>query len=368
LQTVKRNIGNSIEYFYKVMQEEPFVDKEIKPYREKWSWRSLCCYFSGGFGISRRDTSGYLYQISYEYFLRTAKTGDLILFEGKGLSSCLIQCSTQVRYSHIGMVLRIRDEKASGQDHIFIWESTRPDQTYDFLTGTDKDGPRLISAHERIFTYARNNYTVTYRPMKIWDSRIIEQMGSGLTDLYMWATILLMSRLPYELNMRELANAHLRMITGIDNPNQKSIFCSELVAITYRNGMGLSLTDIETGIQWAPQDFTPEDFAEQTQGIPFAKDSYSRDGMHMIRPAQTTYSGQYVLSSYSHIDSVLVNLYRGFLTSGRERLDIMFGRGMPTVKRALMKFKEFVEKSAGEGEEMQNIPVMDLTFVYRTDV
>jgi len=56
------------------------------------------------------------------------------------------------------------------------------------------------------------------------------------------------------------------------------------------------------------------------------------------------------------------------LTSGREPLDIMFGRGMPTVKRALMKFKEFVEKSAGEGEEMQNIPVMDLTFVYRTDV
>jgi hypothetical protein len=203
--------------------------------------------------------------------------------------------------------------------------------------------------------------------MKIWDSRIIEQMESGVTDLYMWATILLMSRLPYELNMRELANAHLRLITGINNPNQKSIFCSELVAIMYRNGMGLSLTDVETGIQWAPQDFTPEDFAEQTQGIPFAKDSYTRDGTRMLRPAQTTYSGQYVLGSYSHIDPVLVSLYRGFLTTGRDRLEEMFDRGMPTVKRALMEFKEFIEKSPKEGKEMQNIPVMDLTFAYRTD-
>ena len=341
--------------------EEPLIEKAIRPYKEKWSWRSLCCFFTGGFGISRRDTSGTMYQMSYEYFLKTAKTGDILLFEGKGWSSCLIQCSTQVRYSHIGIILRIRD--SNKEENLFVFESTRPDRTYDFLTGTDKDGPRLVSVHERIFTYARRNYTVTYRPMKIWDSRIVEQMDSGLTDLYMWATILLMSRLPYELNMRELANAHLRLITGIDQPNQKSVFCSELVAILYRNGMGLSLEDLETGEQWAPQDFTPEDFAEQTQGIPFAKDSYNRDGTRLIRPAQATYSSQYVVGSYSHFDPVLVTLYQSFLRMGQERLEDMFDRGMPSVKKALKEFKDF----ASSEEKMQNIPSMDLSFVYRTD-
>jgi hypothetical protein len=175
-----------------------------------------------------------------------------------------------------------------------------------------------------------------------------------------------MSRLPYELNYGELANAHLRLMTGIEHPKQSSVFCSELVAYTYRSGMGLSLKDPETGSEWTPHDFTPEDFSESAQGIPFAHNTYSRDGARVIRAAQATYASEYVLASYSHIDPTLATMYRGFLSVGKERLKEMIERAIPGIEDALEAFRPLLKKD--EEEQKQGVPPLPLSFVYRTEV
>jgi hypothetical protein len=331
--------------------------------------RSLFCCFTGGFAITRNGGPNQGI-VSYEYFLKTAKTGDILLFEGIGVFSWAIQCFTQVRYSHVGMVVRIRDED-TGEDHLFIWESTTQDQTYDFLTRRDKNGPRLVSAHEKLYQYAKNNYTISYRPMRIDDPRVIADMEDGLTDLYLWAVLFSMSKVPYETDVFELTNAHLRLITGITEQREKgnrfAMFCSELVSYTYRNGMGFSFVDHRISRAMAPEDFTPEDFAEETQGIPFAMDFYR--GEHqgvLVRPAQAIFGGQYIIATASRMDKLLDFMYKKFLRSLRSQMDRMIQESIPEIVNTLKNYQKELSNRRRDGEGgLQDVPLTRLRFVYR---
>jgi hypothetical protein len=338
--------------------------------------RSLICCFTGGFGITRRGANT-REVVSYRYFLDTARTGDILLFEGNGAFSFVIQCFSQLRYSHVGMVVRLLDEE-TGKEHLFIWESTTKDQTHDFLTGRDKNGPRLVSAHEKLLEYAVNNYTISYRPMRIDDPRIVADIEDGVTDLYMWATFFLMSKLPYETDIFELSNAHLRMITGVTEDremgNRFAMFCSELVGYTLRNGMGFSFFDYRDNRAMAPEDFSPEDFTEEAQGIPFAMDFYRDNGGILVRPAQALYGGQYIVATNSRIDAMLRRKYeeftgprRGEPLRSKKALEQMFKDSIPEIATALLNYKEELvgRKRDGTGG-MQEVPLTRLRFVYRT--
>jgi hypothetical protein len=321
---------------------------------------SLCC-FTGGHAFSRRGDSfssndcgikGYMEneKMNYGDFLKKAQTGDILLFEGNGKFSCLSTCFTQVRWSHTGIVVRLRNEQ-TGMNEIFIWESTKPDDTLDFLSGTDKDGPRLVYADEKIYQYASLNYTIAYRQMKINDTRIISDIESGKTDLYMWAVLLQLSRLTYEKDPFELSNAHLRLITGIyshgnNNDNANSIFCSEQNMYTYRNGMGLSLYDYEDDVTYAPEDFSPEDFAEETEGIPFTKGAIDAYTGGVIRPPQAEFGIQWILASTYDIDPLLRSRYERFVNKrGNRELYRIMQKALDNVRTILINFKNHIEES-----------------------
>jgi hypothetical protein len=275
------------------------------------------------------------------------------------------------------MVIRLRDEN-TGEEYLFIWESTTRDYTYDFLTGKDKNGPRLVSAHEKLYQYSRDNFTISYRPMIVQDKRVIEDMEDGITDLYMWALIFLMSKVPYETDLFELSNAHLRLITGVTEKreisNRFAMFCSELIAYTYRNGMGFSFSDYRIGRSWAPEDYSPEDFAEETQGIPFAMDFYREEGAQLIRPAQAIFGGQYIVATNSKQDKMLDTMYSKFIrgsgeskTSLKDKIGHIFDKTMPEIVSALLEYqKELQSLRRDKGGGMQEVPLTRLKFVYRT--
>lgn len=341
--------------------------------------KSMLCCITGGYGISREE-EGTREIVGYDYFMKTAKTGDILLFEGNGMFSWVIQCFSQVRYSHVGIVVRLRDE-SNGKDYLFVWESTKEDYTYDFLSGGDKDGPRLVSAHEKLYQYSKENYSITYRPMQVQDTRIIQDMEDGITDIYMWALLFLMSGTPYERDLLELGNAHLRLVTGVteyrENHNRSSMFCSELVSYTYRNGMGFSLLDYRLGRSMAPEDFSPEDFAELTQGIPFTMDFYDEEGSgQLIRPAQAIIGNQFIIATPSREDKTLKNMYERFSGIGlvkrgsvslKEEIDDMFERYIPEIRKDLLEYKIKVSNRRSENDDaMQDVPMINLKFVYRT--
>jgi hypothetical protein len=206
--------------------------------------------------------------IPYKQFLHMAKTGDQLLYQGKGIISCLIKVGSQSQYSHCGTVIRMKDGS------LYVWESTMPDDTFDLLTLTDKDGPRLIAAEEQLYKYARNNYSVTYRPLKIYDEILKGNLSTNYAQSDMWKVLRMMSKTPYEHNYFELANAHKRWSVGgwgrwFQYNSKRSIFCSELNIYTLDQGMGIPLKDPVSGLMFSPEDFAPEDISWESEGLPF---------------------------------------------------------------------------------------------------
>jgi hypothetical protein len=224
-----------------------------------------------------------------------------------------------MRYSHIGVVVKIADPDNPTHPHFMLWESTRPDGTYDFITGTDKDGLRLVSMHEKLYEYARQNYSISYRPMTVWNEKVRKRIERGDAALKAWALFLQGSHIPYETDYVELANSHKRWVVGTsgdllkDSKSLESVFCSEGVMWFFRDAMGLSLEDEVEGITWLPRDFTPEDFAKETEGIPFA---YSD-------PPQASFGGQYVVASRGSLSKGLKKRYQDYMRS-QHALSIRF--------------------------------------------
>lgn len=271
----------------------------------------LCCipprFFSSCFGVH------YSYPaLNYESFLSQVKTGDIFLFEGKGSYSWAIQCFTRMRYSHIGVAIKMLDPKDSSKPHFMLWESTRPDGAYDFITGTEKkDGLRLVSMHEKLYGYAHRNYSISYRPITVMSEKVRKRISTGEAGRKAWELILRGARIPYETDYVELLNSHKRWVIGQSgNPGEDeksldAVFCSEALAWFFRDAMGLSLQDEQEGITWEPRDFTPEDFAEETEGIPFV---YSD-------PPLASFGGQYIVASRESVDKGLTQRYMAYLKS-----------------------------------------------------
>lgn len=250
--------------------------------------------------------------MDYGEFLRECKTGDILLFEGKGIYSWLIQCATQSKYSHIGMVVKIQVPGVK-EPMTFLWESTKPDGSYDFITRVDKDGPRMVSIHEKVYEYSRANFSIHYRPFYLHDDSLVDDIQSGETSKRSWEIFMRGAQIPYETEYGELANAHKRWVVGSEAhtpANQNAVFCSEAVMWYYKEAVGLSLRDESHAVplEWEPENFTPNDFAMESEGIPFAYAS----------PPQATFGGQYVLATRDAANPKLAEKYRQFQTEKRK--------------------------------------------------
>jgi hypothetical protein len=180
----------------------------------------------------------------YNEIRKKIKTGDIVLFSGKGGISHGIKLVTNSKWSHVGMVLRLPDSKA-----VFLWESTTLSNLKDAIDGKTKKGVQLVLLSERLRSYGGEvnvrhleNYQVTRKEyMKLMGLR--EQARNR----------------PYEKDRLELIKAAYDGPLGHNEEDLSSLFCSELVAEAYQR-LGL-LREPPNGLP--SNEYTPKDFSDR---------------------------------------------------------------------------------------------------------
>lgn len=180
---------------------------------------------------------------TYESVRDNLKTADIVLFSGKGGISHAIKLTTNSRWSHVGMVLRLPESQAA-----FLWESTTLTNLKDAIDGRVKRGVQLVLLSDRLRTY---DGEVSIRHLQ----------GHTVSDtsyLNLMAFRQQVRGRAYEQDKLELIKAAYDGPLGHNQEDLSSLFCSELVAEAYQQ-LGL-LQEPPQGLP--SNEYTPKDFAK----------------------------------------------------------------------------------------------------------
>ncbi len=177
--------------------------------------------------------------VSYDSIRDELDTGDIVLYSGKGHVSSIIKLGTFSRWSHVGMVLRLRE-----YDFITIWESTTLSKLKDLVSGQPRKGVQLVPLSDRVRTYdgaiAVRRLTRVRRGPKM--RKELMELRSELRGK------------PYEESRVELLRSAYDGPFGANEEDLSSIFCSELVAEAYQR-LGL-LSHGKPSNEYTPADFS----------------------------------------------------------------------------------------------------------------
>ena len=178
--------------------------------------------------------------VRYEALRHKLKTGDIVLYSGKGPLSATIRFVTRSRWSHIGLVLQLPKEF----DCLTVWESTTGSRIEDLMSGEILRGVQLVPLSERVRLYDGDIAVRRLLDFKLTSKRLKKLMKLRKE----------LRGKPYEQDFLELIRAALDgPLTTPNEEDLRSIFCSELVAEAYQT---LGLLD-ET---MASNEYTPADF------------------------------------------------------------------------------------------------------------
>ncbi len=187
--------------------------------------------------------------MKYSDMRQNLKTGDIVLFGGRGLISTGIKWLTRSKYSHVGMVLNLPVHDMSNlpvSNVVLLWESTTLSKISDVVSGRARRGVQLVPLSERIKSY--NGDIIAVRPLQ-YAKFNAEQM------LRLHKLRHNVAGRPYEQSKIELLRSAIDI--GPDQPEDlSSLFCSELVAEAYQE-MGL-LSSIKPSNEYTPRDFSSE--------------------------------------------------------------------------------------------------------------
>ncbi|MCB1885938.1 MAG: hypothetical protein KDG89_18480 [Geminicoccaceae bacterium] len=176
----------------------------------------------------------------YEAVRPLLKTGDLVLFAGRGGVSAWIRWFTRSPWTHIGMVVR-----QEPMDSLFVWESTTLSTAKDVSSGALRRGVQLAGLRERILAY---------------DGEIaVRRLSRGLGRRRLARLGVLRNQFagrPYEESKLELLKAAADILLPENREDLTSLFCSELVAEAYQT-MGL-LDERKPSNEYVPGDFAAD--------------------------------------------------------------------------------------------------------------
>ncbi|MCG7565870.1 hypothetical protein MHM95_06160 [Pseudoalteromonas sp. CnMc7-15] len=177
---------------------------------------------------------------SYQSIRGQLKTGDIVLFSGRGPISAGIKLATNSQWSHVGVVIVIPE-----YEFVCVWESTTLSNLSDLATGEPVRGVQLVPLSERVNTYQGN---IAIRQLE----------GVDQAELNHEALIQLRKELagrPYEQRQLELLRSAYDGPFGANQECLSSIFCSELSAESYQ-ALGLLNESLPSN------EYTPADFSE----------------------------------------------------------------------------------------------------------
>ena len=171
------------------------------------------------------------------------KTGDVILFSGKGGISAGIKWATLSRWSHVGMIVVLPE-----YDFVTVWESTTLSSLVDLDTKVPRKGVQLVPLSSRIEGYGGE---VAVRQLEgvTFDIEDVKKLMELRREL---------ASRDYEQDKIELIKAAYDGPLGRNAEDLSSLFCSELVAEAYQR-LGLINEDKPSN------EYTPADFSEKKQ-------------------------------------------------------------------------------------------------------
>ena len=185
--------------------------------------------------------------MKYEDMRTELKTGDIILFSGKGGISDGIKFFTLSKYSHVGMVYKFEDP-LDPKGSVFCWESTTLNDLKDADTGKLTQGVQRVELSERLERCFSKGYEISIRQLsKALTDNMVRALNNFRHDV---------SGRPYETKKIQLLKAAYDGIFGDNKEDLSSLFCSELVAAAYQK-MGL-LKQPPPSNEYIPKDFSEE--------------------------------------------------------------------------------------------------------------
>jgi hypothetical protein len=182
---------------------------------------------------------------TYDEIRGNIKTGDIVLFGGKGGISEWIKWFSRSKWSHVGMAVR-SDE----WNMLLIWESTTLNSVKDVELNRSIRGVQLVPFSERVKNY-KGDIGVRHLSKPVTDLMQIK-----LRDFRHKV-----AGRPYERNYIELIKAAYDGPFGGNVENLSSLFCSELVAEAYQQ---IGLLDDGRG-SLPSNEYTPKDFSTEAK-------------------------------------------------------------------------------------------------------
>ena len=183
------------------------------------------------------------------------KTGDIVLFSGKGGISAGVKWATLSRWSHVGMILVLPE-----YDFVTIWESTTLSSLVDLDTKVPRKGVQLVPLSARIKDY---DGEIAVRQLNgvFFEDNDIKKLMQLRHEL---------AGRPYEEHIIELIKAAYDGPLGRNTEDLTSLFCSELVAEAYQR-LGLLSEDPPSN------EYTPYDFSEKNMELKLIKGSLGEE-------------------------------------------------------------------------------------------
>lgn len=189
-------------------------------------------------------------QNNYSSTRRSLRTGDILLFSGKGRISRAIKHVTGSPWSHVGIVLNLTE-----YDFVCLWESTTLSNVADLDTGTLRSGVQVVPLSARLDAY---DGSVALRRI----NGFIDPQGLALLNLRLMALRRELAGRPYERSRLELYKAAYDGPLGANEEDLSSLFCSELVAEAFQR---LGIIDPSR----PSNEYVPADFAAASENIPW---------------------------------------------------------------------------------------------------
>lgn len=182
---------------------------------------------------------------SFEQAHQELETGDLVLLSNNSWQSCIVRWFTGSEWTHAGVVVRERRDR---YDQLWMLESmNHPDGPVDVLTGTQKEGVRLVSLAEAVQS-AELRHMAFVRIA--WPS--VDCFSDA--ERALWEFMRTEHTKPYEHSYLTFIRLVLDLrVLGHNQIDTREYFCSELVAEAYKH-MGLLATDFNSS------DCTPDIF------------------------------------------------------------------------------------------------------------
>ncbi len=191
----------------------------------------------------------------YETIRDQLKTGDVLLFSGKGGISEGIKFFTLSKWSHVGMVYRLEDPH-DVKGTVFCWESTTLNDLADVDSGKLTQGVQRVELSERLERCFAKDYEISVRQLS---QPLTDHMLKALNDFRHEV-----SGRPYERHKIELIKSAYDLVLGANKEDLSSLFCSELLAEAYQR-MGL-LTEEKPSNEYTPKDFSQDKRLTLQQG------------------------------------------------------------------------------------------------------